>query len=300
MDITVLGSINLDYVVRVAHHPFPGETVLGGDVQTHPGGKGANQAVAAARAGVRVRMIGCVGSDAPGATMRENLGREGIDTTLVKTVCAPSGAAFIAVNTDGQNTIIVSSGANAQVTVSDLNPSRLAWSKVLLMQLETPLEVVLKAASLAKQGGVRVVLNLAPAMPLSVAQLRDIDVLIVNETEAGMLGGTVPQSAREALVVARDLRELVSTVIVTLGAGGAVYSSLDAEGHTPSPVVQVVDTTAAGDAFIGALCAALCDGLALEAAVKRGVAAGALACTKAGAQPSLPRRAEIDALLMKA
>ena len=300
MDITVLGSINLDYVVRVSHHPVPGETVLGGDVQTHPGGKGANQAVAAARAGVRVRMIGCVGSDAPGATMRENLGREGIDTTLVKTVSAPSGAAFIAVNTDGQNTIIVSSGANAQVTVSDLNPSRLAWSKVLLMQLETPLEVVLKAASLAKQGGVRVVLNLAPAMPLSAAQLRDIDVLIVNETEAGMLGGTVPQSAREALVVARDLRELVSTVIVTLGAGGAVYSSLDAEGHTPSPVVQVVDTTAAGDAFIGALCAALCDGLALEAAVKRGAAAGALACTKAGAQPSLPRRAEIDALLMKA
>lgn len=299
MDITVLGSINLDYVVRVAHHPVPGETVLGGDVQTHAGGKGANQAVAAARAGVRVRMIGCVGSDAPGATMRENLGREGIDTTLVKTVSGSSGAAFIAVNATGQNSIIVSSGANAQVTVSDLNPSRLAWSKVLLMQLETPLEVVLKAASLAKQGGVRVVLNLAPAMPLSPEQLRDIDVLIVNETEAGMLGGTVPQSARQALVVARDLREMVGTVIVTLGANGAVFSSLDAEGHIPSPVVQVVDTTAAGDAFIGALCAALCDGLLLEAAVKRGVAAGALACTKAGAQPSLPRRAEIEAMLLK-
>ena len=300
MDITVLGSINLDYVVGVSHHPVPGETVLGGDVQTHPGGKGANQAVAAARAGVRVRMIGCVGSDAPGATMRENLGREGIDTTLIKTVSGSSGAAFIAVGENGQNTIIVSSGANAQVTVNDLNPSRLAWSKVLLMQLETPLEVVLKAASLAKQGGVRVVLNLAPAMPLSADQLRDIDVLIVNETEAGMLGGTVPKSAREALVVARDLRELVGTVIVTLGAGGAVYSSLDAEGHMPSPVVKVVDTTAAGDAFIGALCAAFCEGLVLEAAVKRGVAAGALACTKAGAQPSLPRRAEIEALLMKA
>lgn len=299
MDITVLGSINLDYVVRVAHHPVPGETVLGSDVQTHAGGKGANQAVAAARAGVRVRMIGCVGSDATGATMRENLEREGIDTTLVKTVSGSSGAAFIAVNPSGQNSIIVSSGANAQVTVSDLNPSRLAWSKVLLMQLETPLEIVLKAASLAKQGGVRVVLNLAPAMPLSAAQLRDVDVLIVNETEAGMLGGTVPQSAREALVVARDLRELVKTVIVTLGAGGAVFSSLDAEGHMPSPVVQVVDTTAAGDAFIGALCAALCDGLMLEAAVKRGVAAGALACTKAGAQPSLPRRSEIEALLLK-
>ena len=299
MDITVLGSINLDYVVRVAHHPVPGETVLGGDVQTHPGGKGANQAVAAARAGVRVRMIGCVGSDAPGAMMREGLEREGIDTTLIKTVNGSSGAAFIAVNPSGQNTIIVSSGANAQVTVSDLNPSRLAWSKVLLMQLETPLEVVLKVAGLAKQGGVRVVLNLAPAMPLCAAQLRDVDVLIVNETEAGMLGGTVPQSAREALAVARDLRELVNTVIVTLGAGGAVFSSLDAEGHVPSPVVQVIDTTAAGDAFIGAMCAAFCDGLMLEAAVKRGVTAGALACTKAGAQPSLPHRAEIDALLRK-
>jgi ribokinase len=299
VDITVLGSINLDYVVRVAHHPVPGETVLGSELQTHAGGKGANQAVAAARAGVRVRMIGCVGSDATGATMRENLGREGIDTTLVKTVSGSSGAAFIAVGASGQNSIIVSAGANAQVTVGDLNPSRLAWSKVLLMQLETPLEVVLKAASLAKQGGVRVVLNLAPAMPLSAAQLRDIDVLIVNETEAGMLGGTVPQSARQALSVAQDLREMVGTVIVTLGAGGAVFSSLDGEGHIPSPVVQVVDTTAAGDAFIGALCAAFCDGLMLEAAVKRGVAAGALACTKSGAQPSLPRRAEIEALLLR-
>ena len=159
MDVTVLGSINLDYVVRVAHHPVPGETVLGGDVQTHPGGKGANQAVAAMRAGARVRMIGCVGSDASGTAMRENLGREGIDTTLIKTIGGSSGAAFIAVNPSGQNSIIVSPGANAQVTVSDLNPSRLAWSNVRRTQLETPLEVVLKAASLAKQGGVRGVLH---------------------------------------------------------------------------------------------------------------------------------------------
>jgi ribokinase len=295
--ITVLGSINLDYVVRVAHHPLPGETILGGDVETHPGGKGANQAVAAARAGARVRMIGCVGGDAPGAFMRENLEREGIDTTLVRSVVGPSGAAFIAVSDAGQNTIIVSPGANGLVSAQDLNPTKLAWSKLLLMQLEVPLETVMATASLARQGGVRVVLNLAPARELSAAHLKDIDLLIVNEIEAGTLGGVTPKTPSEALEVARGLRRSVKVVIVTLGAQGAVYSSDDGEAHVPSPKVKVVDTTAAGDAFIGALCTALTDGLALETAVKRGVIAGALACTKAGAQPSLPRKAEIDAMM---
>jgi ribokinase len=299
MDITVLGSINLDYVVRVPHHPVPGETILGGDVETHPGGKGANQAVAAARAGVRVRMIGCVGNDPSGAFMRDNLEREGIDTTLVRQSPGSSGAAFIAVSQAGQNTIIVSPGANALLNTKELTSAKLAWSKVLLLQLETPLEVSLRAASLARQGGVRVVLNLAPAQVLSKEQLRDVDVLVVNETEAGVIGGRVPDSVAAALEVARDLRALVGTVIVTLGAQGAVYASADGEGHAPSPKVAVVDTTAAGDAFIGALCAALCEGSKLEVALRRGVVAGALACTKPGAQPSLPRRAEIDALLAK-
>ncbi len=295
----MLGSINLDYVVRVLHHPVPGETVLGGDVHTHPGGKGANQAVAAARAGVRVRMIGCVGSDPSGAFMRENLEREGIDTTLVRTVPGSSGAAFIAVSETGQNTIIVSPGANALVNTKELTSAKLAWSKVLLLQLETPLDTVLKSANLARRGGVRVVLNLAPAQALDADQLKDVDVLVVNETEAAVIGGRLPASVADAQEVARGLRAFVSTVVVTLGAQGAVYASADGEGHLPSPRVTVKDTTAAGDAFIGAFCAALCEGASLETAVRRGVVGGALACTKAGAQPSLPRRADIDALLKR-
>jgi ribokinase len=295
--ITVLGSINLDYVVRVDRHPVPGETILGSDVETHPGGKGANQAVAAARSGARVRMVGCLGSDVPGAFMRDNLEREGIDTTLVKNLPGASGAAFIAVNKAGQNSIIVSPGTNALVTVDDLTPSRLAWSKILLMQLETPLETVLHVAHLAQRGGVKVVLNLAPAQALSAAQLGNVDVLVVNELEAGTLGGRTPTTPTEALEVARGLRRLVKTVIVTVGAQGAVCSNADFEGHLRSPQVNVVDTTAAGDAFIGALCASLSENSRLEEALRRGVVAGALACTKHGAQPSLPKRAEIEALV---
>ncbi len=295
--ITVLGSINLDYVVKVSRHPLPGETILGGDVETHPGGKGANQAVAAARAGARVRMIGCLGVDAAGAFMRDNLERESVDTSLVKSVAGASGAAFIAVSESGENTIIVSPGTNALVRADEMTPSKIAWSKILLMQLETPLETVLKAASIAKRGGVKVVLNLAPAQALSAAQLADINVLVVNETEAGILSGRTPKTPSEALEVGRQLMKLVSAVVITLGAQGAVYVSPDGEGHIKSYRLPVLDTTAAGDAFIGVFCTALCENLPLERAVRRGVAAGALACTKPGAQPSLPRRNEIDALV---
>lgn len=294
--ITVLGSINLDYVVQVDHYPQPGETILGSDVETHPGGKGANQAVAAARAGAHVRMVGCVGNDAAGAFMRANLDREGIDTAMVRTVAGSSGSAFISVTKGGQNSIIVSPGANALVRTDDLNPVKLAWSRLLLMQLEIPLDTVLKAASLAKRGGVKVVLNLAPAEVLTAAQLRDIDVLVVNELEAGLLNGEAPRNPSQALEVARSLRSLVPTVVVTLGAQGVVYCHANGEAHIRSYSLPVVDTTAAGDAFIGAMCAALSENLPLERAVRRGAAAGALACTKAGAQPSLPRKAQIDAL----
>jgi ribokinase len=295
--ITVLGSINLDFVVHVQHHPVPGETILGGDVETQPGGKGANQAVAAARAGARVRMVGCLGGDGAGAFMRDNLEREGIDTTLVKSAAGSSGAAFIAIDSAGQNSIIVSPGVNALVRADELTSAKLACSKLLLMQLEIPLETVLHAANLARRGGVKVVLNAAPAQALSAAQLHDIDVLVVNELEAGTLAGRTPTTPSEALEVARGLRTMVETVIVTMGAQGAVCSSPTFEGRVSTPKVNVVDTTAAGDAFIGALSAALSEGVSLDLALRRGAAAGALACTKAGAQPSLPTRDEIEALV---
>lgn len=296
--IVVVGSLNMDLVVRVPRHPRPGETLLGSAYETHPGGKGANQAVAAARAGGRVRMIGRVGEDAFGQALRAGLARDGIEVNEVRAVAAPTGVAFIAVDAAGQNSIIVSPGANASLAPTDLRAAMFGDAKVVLLQLETPLATVLEAARLGRMAGATVILNVAPAQQLGAAQLQDVNLLLVNESEAAILLATdeaAVSAAPEAS--ARRLLTLVPQAVITLGARGVAWAEADRTGLQPAYPVTPLDTTAAGDAFAGALAVALAAGDALAQAVRFAAAAGALAVTKAGAQPSLPHRAEIDALV---
>lgn len=311
MGIVVVGSINMDLVVRVKRHPQPGETLLGSDYETHHGGKGANQAVAAARMlarsaqaksatssqGLGVRMIGRVGQDAFGQQLRSALKREGINVHATLPIAAPTGVAFIAVDEGGQNTIIVSPGANHRLRPENLSPAEFEGARVVVLQLEIPLETVRRAAELGRQAGARVVLNAAPAQKLPDRLLELIDILVVNETEAFGLSGVQPDSPEMALEVARLLAEKVPTVIITLGEQGAVWVSPEGQGHQAVLEVEVVDTTGAGDAFIGAVATAICEGIPLAQAVKRGCVAGALATTRVGAQPSLPWREDVCARL---
>lgn len=297
-DIIVVGSINMDLVVRVQRHPLPGETLLGSDYQTFPGGKGANQAVAAARAGGSVRMIGCLGSDSFGAQLLEGLLQDGIDTHWIKRVEGPSGVAFIVVNAQGQNSIIVAPGSNYRLLPEDLKAEVFRGAKVILLQLEVPLPTVLEAARRGKKTGARVILNAAPARSLSADALRDVDLLVVNEFEAGIvLEQKAPEGIEEALVAAQSLRERVSSVVITLGAEGCVWADTSGQGYVPAFQVQPVDTTAAGDAFVGMLASRLAKGEALAPALRWASAAGALATTQEGAQPSLPTEAEVESFL---
>ena len=303
--IVVVGSLNVDLVVPVERFPRAGETLLGGDYGRHRGGKGANQAVAAARAGGAVRMIGRVGDDAFGTWLRAGLEADGIDHQGVATLSdVPSGVAFINVDAGGQNTIVVSPGANGRLSGRDLAPGDFDGAGVVLLQLEVPLAATLRAAELARAAGALVVLNLAPAVPLDGAQLRDVDVLVVNESEAALLlGWDADAVARGPEAAARALTERVATVIVTLGAAGALWAQRSdasggfATGRVAGHSVAAVDTTAAGDAFVGALAAALAGGASVERALRTANAAGALAATVRGAQPSLPTAAAIERLV---
>ncbi len=296
--IIVVGSINMDIVVQVDHQPAPGETILGSDYETHPGGKGANQAVAAARLGANVRMIGRVGSDAFGQQLLSGLNHEGIDTHWLKTLETPSGVAFINVDKQGQNSIIVAPGANARLKPEELRPEAFAKAKVVLMQLEIPLNTVRRAAKLGQEAGATVILNAAPAKQLEPSDYQDIDVLVVNEIEAGMLLGKARAcNPAEALALADNLLKLIPAVIITLGEQGAVWKSDNDAGQLPAFAVAALDTTAAGDAFLGALALALSQGDSLANAVRSASAAGALAASKAGAQPSLPTRDELENFL---
>lgn len=289
----------MDLVVHVSHHPQAGETVLGSDLQSHPGGKGANQAVATARMGVPVRMVGCVGPDTHGQQLRQGLQQEGIFDAC-RVVSRPSGVALITVDSSGQNRIVVAPGANSQLLPTDLQPSDFVGAKAVLLQLEIPWATVLQATRLAQQAGALVLLNAAPIRPMQPSDLANVDVLVVNETEAAALVGTLPTQASQALEVASLLQRFVKNVVLTLGANGVVWASPQSSGHLPAHAVTVIDTTAAGDAFIGALAAQLAQGAVLEQAVRWGNAAGALATTKAGAQPSLPTKDEVLHLLAQA
>lgn len=299
-DIIVIGSLNADLVVRAPRFPAPGETISGEDLAIIPGGKGANQAVAAARQGASVAIVGRVGNDSFGPTLIQNLQKNNVNTAHVKTDEAATGTAIIVVDASGQNSIVLSPGANGKVTPADVASVSFQDVDMLLLQLEIPLESVIRAASLARQNGLRVILNPAPACQLPDSLLADVDILVPNESELQLLTdipvtGTASAETAAQVLLAKG----VKTVIVTLGEKGALLVTPEQAQHVPAFEVEVVDTTAAGDAFIGGLAAALLKGRLLEEAVSYGNASGALATTKFGAQPSLPTRDEAEKLMRK-
>lgn len=290
--IAVLGSTNMDLVAYVAAAPQRGETVTGHAFRTVPGGKGANQAVAAARSGGAVSMIGAVGEDDFGVRLRSSLEEAGVDTGGLRTVAGESGTAHIVVDDEGGNAIVVVPGANG--TVDGLAPgdeARIAAAGSLLLQLEIPLAGVLAGARAAHEHGVRVVLTPAPAQPLPAELLALTDLLVPNEHEAAVLTGkSDPYDA------ASELLTRVPEVVVTLGAEGLLYAARDAEPvHVPAPRVKAEDTTAAGDAFVGALAVARGEGLTMPDALAWASAAAALSVQRPGASASMPQRAETDA-----
>ena len=299
-EVVVVGSANLDLVVDVATIPVAGETVLGGDLRRIPGGKGANQAVAAARLGRRVAMVGRVGDDAAGSILRAALASAGVDTTSLHTTHdTPSGTALIAVGAAGDNTVVVSPGANGHFSAADVKGAAevVGDADVVLLQLEIPIEAVAAAVRGARG---TVVLNPAPApaAPLPPDVLDGVDVLVPNQTELATIAGHAGLSAigevdpETAVALARGLT--VAAVVVTLGADGAMVVTPSEATHVPAPRVAPVDTTAAGDAFCGALADALADGTDLVGAARWAVRVGAAATLRPGAQPSLPTRDEVD------
>jgi len=293
----------MDLVARSQRIPRAGETVIGGDFRTVPGGKGANQAVAARRLGAQVRMLGRVGMDPFGSQLLDNLSKAGVDAAGVgRDPQAASGIALIMVDDAGQNSILVAPGANMLLAPADIDDSKevIASAQVLLLQLEIPLETVVRAAQIGHAHGVKVVLNPAPApvqpLPPELAHL--VDVLVPNEFEATSLIGLPVDSDEQIRAAASALRATgAANVIITLGGRGALLATAQGFRHFPAFPVKPVDTTAAGDAFVGCLGAALAEGRTLEEAMRWGNAAGALSTTKKGAQPSLPQRKEVEKLL---
>jgi ribokinase len=294
-EVAVVGSLNLDLVVRVARLPGPGETVSGDDVFRNPGGKGANQAVAAARLGRRVAMVGRVGDDDAGRELLGSLEADAVDTTQVRVVAGvPSGIALITVSEDGENQIVVSPGANARLTPDDVGQAgaALGAAAVTLLQLEVPLEAV---AAAARAAGGTVVLNPAPVRDLPEDLLTEVDVLVPNRVELAQLaGGAEPGTVAEATRLAGRLP--ARAVVVTLGADGCLVIVGGDTVHVPAVPVRAVDTTAAGDAFCGGLADALAGGATLEDAARRAVRVAAAACLRPGAQASLPTPGDLQAL----
>ena len=294
--VVVVGSLNQDIVVRADRIPGPGETILGAGVAMFAGGKGANQAVAAARAGVDVRMIGRVGSDDAGRSLLDGLRRDRVEVRHVGT-CEhdPTGTALITVAANGENSIVVVPGANARVRPEHVDDAIeggvFVGAAVVLAERECPADVVERAFRAAREAGVRTILNVAPADGFDRSLLALVDVVVVNEHELAMITG-----GPDADVGMKDLAARVPTVVVTLGASGVALAGV-VSGRIRAHRVDVVDTTGAGDAFCGAFAAALACGADVMSAARRGNAAGALATTKAGAQASLPTAAEVDALL---
>jgi ribokinase len=288
-DVLVVGSVNADLVVRVDRRPAAGETVLGSDLATYPGGKGANQAVAAARLGGKVAFLGRVGTDGQGDFLREALAGDGVDIGHLITTPGPSGVALITVGPGGDNSIIVSPGANGRVRAADVTAAvpLFAAASVVSLQLEIPLDAVLAAARTAAAGGARVVVNLSPPAAVPDELLALCDPLVVNEHEAAFLGATDPIG-----LLARGPR----SVVITRGARGAVVADGAGVTGVPSPRVEAVDTTGAGDAFTGALSVRLARGDDLPTAARFAVRVGAAAVRRPGAQTSFPTLEDLEDL----
>ncbi|HLG51340.1 MAG TPA: ribokinase [Chloroflexota bacterium] len=302
--IVVVGSVNVDMIVRSETLPRPGETVVGGELLTAGGGKGANQAVAARRLGADVRFIACVGQDPAGSAELARLQEDGLATSWVRIdAAAPTGTALILVDRHGQNMISVAPGANARLSPADVQAARMAFAsaQVLLVQLEVPLDTVRAALELGRAHGLITILNPAPAGSLPDDLLRLVDWLTPNEVEAAALLGTRVEGLEAALAAARALRMRGPRhVVITLGAQGAVYAG-DGDGWWVPPFpVAAVDSTAAGDAFNAALAVALAEGRPIPEVLRYAGAAGACAVTHAGARPSLPSRDDVAALLARA
>lgn len=296
--LIVLGSVNADHILRVEDFPRPGETVIGHGYQVLPGGKGANQAVAAARLGADVGFIACVGDDDFGVRILERFRDDGIDTAAVRVVPdTPTGIALIQIAAGGENSIVISPEANGCLTPDVLGPrlELLQRADTILMQLESPLATIELAARKAREYGVTVVLNPAPAQPLADLLLADVSVITPNETEAELLTGVRVATESDARLAAGVLHgKGVETVIITLGGNGAFLSTAGVSRRVPGYEVAPVDTTAAGDTFNGALVAALQQGLDMAGAVRFAHAAAAISVTRLGAQTSIPYRAEVD------
>ncbi len=301
MSVVVFGSVNMDLVVEVQRLPLAGETLLGQNFFTAPGGKGANQAVAAARLGSHTRMVGRVGQDVFGTTLRDSLATDGVDIGGVEQDrSAPSGIAAIAVDAAGQNTIVVVPGANGTLDETDLVrlEDALVDARVLLLQLEIPVPLVTAAARAARRHNVTVILDPAPAQPLPPELYALVNILTPNQSEASTLTG-IPVRDREtaARAAAILLEHGVRSVIVKLGADGAYWATAADAGWVPPFSVAAIDTVAAGDAFNGALATALASGRVWNEALRWAAAAGALATTKPGAQAAMPRLDELEVLL---
>ncbi|MFD6072283.1 ribokinase [Amycolatopsis lurida] len=282
--VLVIGSANADLVVPVDRRPGGGETVLGGDTILSPGGKGANTAVAAARLGADVALLGAVGDDPYGELLKRSLAESGVNTDSLRTSERPTGIAYITVTPDGENSILVSPGANSALRPEDVD---LGGAEVVVLSLEIPLETVEHAVAKAVESGVKTLLNLSPAAELSAETLQGLDVLLVNEHEAAfLLGGEA------------DFPKLLDlgpkAAVVTLGAKGAAVVTSDGVTEVSSPKVEAVDTTGAGDAFAGALATSLAKGEELADAARRAVKVAAITVTRQGAQPSYPTASELE------
>jgi ribokinase len=294
--ITVFGSVNLDLVARVERLPRPGETIAGRTFAMLPGGKGANQALAARRAGAEVKLIATVGDDAFAGPALAQLRADGVDLAALRRVATPTGVALIHVDAQGENAITVIAGANGLTEAAAIADDLLHTGTTLLLQLEVPLIEVLAAAVRARSRGARVVLNAAPIEALPEALLATLDVLVVNEHEAAALAVALALPATPDEFAAAFHQRSGCATVVTLGGEGAFAVADGRLLAVPAPTVKVIDSTGAGDAFCGALAAALDRGAAWPRALAEGIAGGALACTAPGAQPALPRAPAIAAL----
>ncbi len=294
--ITVFGSINVDLVMRVERLPRPGETVPAEGHRLLPGGKGANQALAAARAGARVAAFGCIGEDRLAGVALAELERSSVDLSGVTRVEAPTGCAAVWVDARGGNMIVVASGANGHAHARQVPNERLGGDAMLLLQMEVPPAENERLVLRAHEGGARILLNCAPVRPISEDVLERLDYLVVNESEAAELGRALGLARTSAGTVAEELaRRFGLTCVVTRGDAGAIAVAADGSRFAVSTLaVEPVDTTGAGDAFVGVLAAALDEGRSLEVALRRAAAAGALACTGEGAQASLPDAKTIE------